>query len=41
MDIAKQPNLIYFESCTWYRDHWIEDRLIQRTATSHGVGDGG
>ncbi len=23
-----------FESCTWYRDHWIEDRLILRTATT-------
>jgi arylsulfatase A-like enzyme len=24
-----------FESCTWYRDHWTEDRLILRTATLH------
>jgi arylsulfatase A-like enzyme len=22
-----------FECCTWYRDHWIEDRNILRTAT--------
>jgi arylsulfatase A-like enzyme len=22
-----------FEACTWYRDHWTADRLIQRTAT--------
>jgi arylsulfatase A-like enzyme len=22
-----------FESCTWYRDHWIEDRIIRRSAT--------
>ncbi len=22
-----------FESCTWYRDHWTDDRLILRTAT--------
>jgi arylsulfatase A-like enzyme len=22
-----------FEACTWYRDHWTEDRLILRTAT--------
>jgi arylsulfatase A-like enzyme len=22
-----------FETCTWYRDHWIEDRLILRNAT--------
>ncbi len=22
-----------FEACTWYRDHWIEDRIIRRTAT--------
>lgn len=22
-----------FEPCTWYRDHWTEDRLILRTAT--------
>lgn len=22
-----------FESCTWYRDHWTEDRRILRTAT--------
>jgi arylsulfatase A-like enzyme len=22
-----------FEACTWYRDHWTEDRVIQRTAT--------
>ncbi|MEM7531771.1 MAG: sulfatase [Chloroflexota bacterium] len=22
-----------FETCTWYRDHWVEDRVIQRTAT--------
>jgi arylsulfatase A-like enzyme len=22
-----------FEACTWYRDHWIEDRIILRTAT--------
>jgi hypothetical protein len=23
-----------FECCTWYRDHWTEDRIIQRTATT-------
>jgi arylsulfatase A-like enzyme len=23
-----------FETCTWYRDHWTEDRVIQRSATS-------
>ncbi|MEZ4726652.1 MAG: sulfatase [Caldilineaceae bacterium] len=23
-----------FECCTWYRDHWTEDRIIQRTATA-------
>ena len=23
-----------FEQCTWYRDHWTEDRIILRTATS-------
>jgi arylsulfatase A-like enzyme len=22
-----------FEPCTWYRDHWTEDRIIVRTAT--------
>ena len=22
-----------FEACTWYRDHWTEDRVILRTAT--------
>ena len=22
-----------FERCTWYRDHWTEDRRIVRTAT--------
>ncbi|MAU12815.1 MAG: hypothetical protein CL607_23530 [Anaerolineaceae bacterium] len=22
-----------FEACTWYRDHWTQDRLILRTAT--------
>jgi arylsulfatase A-like enzyme len=22
-----------FELCTWYQEHWIEDRIIQRTAT--------
>ena len=22
-----------FESCTWYRDNWTEDRIILRTAT--------
>jgi arylsulfatase A-like enzyme len=22
-----------FETCTWYRDHWTEDRVIVRTAT--------
>ena len=22
-----------FEACTWYRDHWTEDRTILRTAT--------
>ena len=22
-----------FEACTWYRDHWTEDRIILRTAT--------
>jgi arylsulfatase A-like enzyme len=22
-----------FATCTWYRDHWIEDRIILRTAT--------
>jgi arylsulfatase A-like enzyme len=22
-----------FEACTWYRDHWTEDRVIVRTAT--------
>ena len=21
-----------FEACTWYRDHWIEDRIIRRGA---------
>jgi hypothetical protein len=21
-----------FEACTWYRDHWIEDRIILRAA---------
>jgi arylsulfatase A-like enzyme len=25
-----------FEPCTWYRDHWIEDRIIRRTATMAG-----
>lgn len=24
-----------FESCSWYRDHWTEDRMIVRTATLH------
>ena len=24
-----------FEACTWYRDHWTEDRCILRTATLH------
>ncbi|UVI33241.1 sulfatase family protein [Paenibacillus spongiae] len=24
-----------FESCSWYRDHWTEDRKIVRTATIH------
>jgi hypothetical protein len=23
-----------FAACTWYRDHWIEDRVILRSA--HG-----
>ena len=23
-----------FEVCTWYRDHWIEDRVIMETATA-------
>lgn len=23
-----------FERCTWYRDHWTADRIIQRTATT-------
>jgi arylsulfatase A-like enzyme len=23
-----------FEACTWYRDHWTEDRIIVRTATT-------
>jgi hypothetical protein len=23
-----------FEVCTWYRDHWTEDRIILRTATA-------
>jgi len=23
-----------FEKSTWYRDHWIENRVIKRTATS-------
>ena len=23
-----------FEPCTWYRDHWTEDRLILRSATA-------
>lgn len=23
-----------FETCTWYQEHWVEDRLIQRTATA-------
>ena len=23
-----------FEACTWYRDHWTEDRIILRTATA-------
>jgi len=23
-----------FEACTWYRDHWTEDRMILRTATA-------
>ena len=23
-----------FEVCTWYRDHWTEDRRILRTATA-------
>ncbi|CAG7600844.1 Ulvan-active sulfatase [Paenibacillus solanacearum] len=27
-----------FESCTWYRDHWTEDRIILRTATLNPVG---
>ncbi|HOP11276.1 MAG TPA: sulfatase [Oscillospiraceae bacterium] len=22
-----------FESCSWYRDHWTQDRIIMRTAT--------
>jgi arylsulfatase A-like enzyme len=22
-----------FEVCTWYRDHWTEDRVVVRTAT--------
>jgi hypothetical protein len=22
-----------FEACTWYREHWTEDRVIVRTAT--------
>jgi arylsulfatase A-like enzyme len=22
-----------FPACTWYRDNWIEDRIIKRTAT--------
>lgn len=21
-----------FEACTWYRDHWIDDRIILRGA---------
>jgi arylsulfatase A-like enzyme len=25
-----------FECCTWYRDHWTEDRKIMRTATVQG-----
>ena len=25
-----------FESCTWYRDHWTEDRVILRSATLDG-----
>ena len=25
-----------FEACTWYRDHWTEDRIIVRTATMKG-----
>jgi arylsulfatase A-like enzyme len=25
-----------FASCTWYRDHWTEDRVIVRTATMEG-----
>jgi len=25
-----------FESCTWYRDHWTEDRVILRSATLEG-----
>ena len=27
-----------FEACTWYRDHWIEDRVIRETATAERVG---
>lgn len=25
-----------FEQCTWYRDHWVTDRIIQRSATLTG-----
>jgi arylsulfatase A-like enzyme len=25
-----------FEACTWYRDHWTENRIIRRTATLAG-----
>jgi arylsulfatase A-like enzyme len=25
-----------FETCTWYRDHWTQDRIILRTATMRG-----
>jgi arylsulfatase A-like enzyme len=25
-----------FKACTWYRDHWTQDRIILRTATMPG-----
>jgi arylsulfatase A-like enzyme len=30
-----------FETCTWHRDHWTEDRVILRTATLEPAGDPG
>ncbi|MBN2625027.1 MAG: hypothetical protein JXA95_00065 [Spirochaetales bacterium] len=34
--LAHTPNLDSFADSLWYRDNWIEDRIIMRTATRGG-----